>query len=141
MVEVSTQHEFDVPAERLWAILADFGDIRWIPGVERVEVEGEGVGMVRHVTAPGMPQLHERMDAIDPEAMILDYSLPAVAYVGVKDYRARAQVIALGPGRCRLVWSCTAEPDGIDPAEATQRTRAFYQMIMTWIGDFLARTA
>jgi hypothetical protein len=139
MVEVSAERAFDVPAERLWAVLADFGDIRWIPGIERVDIEGEGVGMIRHVTAPGLPQLHERLDAIDHEAMILDYSLPSVAYVGVKDYRARARVFRLGPTRCRLVWSCTAEPDGIDEAEATQRTRAFYQMILTWIGDYLAR--
>jgi hypothetical protein len=65
MVEVSIEREFDVSAEKLWAILADFADISWIPGIEKVEIEGEGVGMIRHVTAPGLPQLHERMDAID----------------------------------------------------------------------------
>lgn len=138
MVEVSVAREFDVDAGRLWDVLADFGDIRWIPGIEKVELEGEGVGMIRHVTAPGLPQLHERLDAIDHERMILDYSLPAVAYIQVKNYRARAHVMPLGSGRCRLVWSCRAEPDGIDEAQATANTEAFYEMVMGWIRDFLA---
>ena len=43
-----------------------------------------------------MPILHERMDAIDHEQMILDYSVPAVEYLRVKNYRARTQVVALG---------------------------------------------
>jgi hypothetical protein len=139
MVEVSIEREFDVSADELWAILADFGDISWIPGIQKVELEGEGVGMVRHVTAPGLPELHERLDAIDHEKMILDYSLPAVAYVQIKNYRARAQVVGLDAGRCRLVWSCRAEPDGVDEVQATTNTEAFYEMIMTWIGDFLER--
>ncbi len=138
-VEASVEREFDTPANALWAILADFGDISWIPGLEKVELEGEGVGMIRHVTVPGMPQLHERLDAIDHDRMVLDYSLPAVAYLKVKDYRARAHVIGLEAGRCRLVWSCTSEPDGVTQAEATANTEAFYAMVLTWIGDFLAR--
>ena len=94
MVEVSVEREFEVSAENLWAILADFADISWIPGIEKVELEGEGVGMIRHVTAPGLPQLHERMDAIDHEKMILDYSVPEVAFIQAKNYSARARVFA-----------------------------------------------
>ena len=139
MVEVSLEREFDVDAGRLWAILADFGDISWIPGIEKVELAGEGVGMVRHVTAPGMPMLHERMDAIDHEKMILDYSVPAVEYLRVKNYRARARVIALTSGRCRLIWSCESEPDGVTEAQATANSEAFYEMVMGWIGDALAK--
>jgi hypothetical protein len=139
MVEVRTERDFEVDAEALWAILADFGDIRWIPGIERVDLEGEGVGMIRHVTAPGMPQLHERLDAIDHATMTLDYSLPAVAYLQVRNYRARARVVALAAGRCRLVWSCRAEADAVDEAQATANTEAFYEMVMTWIRGFLDR--
>ena len=138
MIKVRTECEFDVDAERVWAILADFADISWIPGTEKVELEGEGVGMIRHVTAPGMPILHERMDAIDHEQMILDYSVPAVEYLRVKNYRARARVVALEGGRCRLIWSCESEPDGVTEAQAAANSEAFYQMVMGWIGDALA---
>ena len=133
------EREFDADAETLWAILADFRDISWIPGIEKVELEGEGVGMIRHVTAPGMPVLAERMDAIDHEKMILDYSVPAVAYLQVKNYRARARVFALAGGRCRLLWSCESEPDGVTEAQATANTEAFYEMVMGWIGTALSK--
>jgi hypothetical protein len=135
MVEVSIEREFDVDAEALWAMLADFGDIGWIPSLEKVELEGEGVGMIRHVTAPGLPQLHERMDAIDHDKMILDYSVPEVAYLRVKNYRARAQVTALEAGRCRIHWSCQSEADGVSEEQATANSEAFYEMIMSWIVD------
>jgi hypothetical protein len=137
MVSVSIEREFDVNAKRLWAILADFADISWIPALEKVELEGEGVGMIRHVTAPGLPQLHERMDAIDHEKMILDYSVPEVAYIAAKNYTARAQVFELEGDRCRLHWSCRAEADGATEEESTERTKGFYEMIMIWIGDYL----
>jgi hypothetical protein len=139
VVEVSTEREFEVSAGELWAILADFGDTSWIPGIQKVELEGEGIGMIRHVTAPGMPELHERLDAIDHEKMVLDYSLPAVAYLQVKNYSARAQVVGLGARRCRLIWSCKSEADGVDDEQATANTTAFYEMVMGWIDDFLKR--
>ena len=41
MVKVSIEREFEVRAEKLWAILANFGDISWIPGIEKVELEGK----------------------------------------------------------------------------------------------------
>ncbi len=139
MVKVCLERELDVDAERVWAILADFADISWIPGIEKVVLEGEGVGMIRHVTAPGMPVLQERMDAIDHEKKILDYSVPAVEYLRVKDYRARARVVALDGGRCQLIWSCECEPDGVTQAQATTNTEAFYEMVMGWIGDAAAK--
>ena len=64
MVKVSIEREFDAPADKLWAMLANFGDISWIPAIETVVLEGEGVGMIRHVTTPGLPTLAERLDAI-----------------------------------------------------------------------------
>ena len=140
MVKVSIEREFEVGAEKLWAILANFGDISWIPGIEKVELEGKGIGMVRHVTAPGLPQLHERLDLIDDDRMILDYSVPEVAFIQVKNYRARAQVFKLEGERCRLQWSCKAEPDGVTAAESTSKAEGFYEMLMTWIGDFLRKS-
>ncbi len=139
MVEYRMERELAIAADQLWAMLANFGDISWIPGLEKVELEGEGVGMIRHVSAPGLPQLHERMDAIDHETMTLDYSVPAVAYLQVVDYTARAQVTPLAEGRCRVAWSCKSRADGIDEAQATANTAGFYEMIMSWIEDYFSK--
>ncbi len=139
MLNVSIEREFDASAEKLWAMLANFGDISWIPAIEKVELEGEGVGMIRYVTTPGLPTLAERLDAIDHDNMILDYSVPLVAYMQVKNYTARAQVFKLADNRCRIHWSCKCEADGIDEGQATTNNEGFYEMIMEWVGDYLKK--
>lgn len=140
MVEVSIERDYEVAAERAWALIADFGDVSWVPGIEKVEVEGDGVGMVRHLTVPVFPPLHERLDAIDHSARMLEYSIPAVEYIQVENYRARAQVVDLGRGRCRLLWSCEAEAAGASEEEATDKTRAFYEAMLGWIDDALTQS-
>jgi len=137
VVEVRVEGELEVSAAKVWAVVADFGNVSWVPGVEKVELEGKGVGMVRHLTVPVYPQLHERLDAIDHARMTLDYSIPAVEYLQVKNYTARAQVVELEGERCRLIWSGQAEADGVDGAQAAANTEAFYEAIRTWIDDFL----
>ena len=122
MVEVSVEGELEFNAKEVWAVIADFGNVDWVPGVEKVDLEGEGVGMIRHLSVPVYPPLHERLDAIDHQQMLLDYSIPAVEYLQVKDYRARAQVFELEGPRCRVRWSGWAEADDVDEATATTKT-------------------
>jgi len=138
MIEVSVEREFEFSAEKVWAVFADFGNVAWVPGVEKVELEGEGVGMIRHLTVPVFPPLHERLEAIDHEQQILDYSIPEVEYIQVKNYRARAQVFDLGSGCCRVRMTCQAEPTG-PRAESVARTEAFYGAMLGWIDDFLKK--
>jgi hypothetical protein len=139
MVEVSVEREYEFGAEEVWAVFADFGNVSWVPGVEKVDLEGEGVGMIRHLTVPVFPPLHERLDAIDHEQRVLEYSIPSVEYIQVKNYSARAQVVDLGGGRCRVLMSCKAEAEAGSEAEATAKTRTFYQAMLGWIDDFLKR--
>jgi len=139
MVEVSVERELEFGAETVWALIADFGDLRWVPGIEKIELEGEGVGMIRHLTVPVFPQLHERLDTLDHDNRVLEYSIPAVRYIQVKNYRARAQVTELEGDRCRVRWSCRADADGADEEQAAARVGAFYESMLTWIDDFLKR--
>jgi len=141
MVEVRVEREYEFGAETVWAVFADFGNVRWVPGIEKVELEGEGVGMIRHLSVPVFPQLHERLESIDHEGKVLEYSIPEVEYIGVKNYRARAQVVDLDAGRCRVRISCRAEAAGVPEAEAAVKTRAFYAAMLGWIDDFVKQAA
>ncbi|MBW2386601.1 MAG: SRPBCC family protein [Deltaproteobacteria bacterium] len=137
MVEVNIEREYEFAADVVWDVIADFGNVSWVPGIEKVELEGKGVGMIRHLTVPVFPQLHERLDAIDAQEKVLEYSIPAVEYIKVEKYSARAQVVDLGPGRCRVLWSCRAEAVGASEEEASDKTRAFYAAMLGWINDYL----
>ncbi len=139
MIEVRIEREYAFGIQDVWGVIADFGNVSWVPGVEKVDLEGEGVGMIRHLTVPVFPPLHERLDAIDQEKKVLVYSIPAVEYICVKNYTARAEVVDLGPGRCRVLWSCTAEAEGAPEDEAREKTRAFYEAMLGWIADYLEK--
>jgi carbon monoxide dehydrogenase subunit G len=136
MIEVSVEREFEFDAETVWGVFADFGNVSWVPGVEKVEVEGEGIGMIRHLTVPVFPPLHERLESLDHDAKVLEYSIPSVEYIEVKNYRARAEVTESGSGRCRVRMTCTAEATGLDE-DAAAKTEAFYGAMLGWIDDFL----
>ncbi len=137
MLEVTVERECGFDADQVWAVFADFGNVSWVPGVEKVELEGEGIGMIRHLSVPVFPPLHERLDSLDHEQKVLEYSIPTVEYIGVKDYHARAQVLELGPGRCRVTMSCRAEADGNSDAEAIAKVQGFYAAMLGWIEDYL----
>ncbi|MBW2231724.1 MAG: SRPBCC family protein [Deltaproteobacteria bacterium] len=53
MSEALVRVEIAAPVEKLWSLLADFGEIGWMQGVSKVEVKGSGVGMVREIYATG----------------------------------------------------------------------------------------
>lgn len=137
MVEVSVAGEFDVPAERLWALVADFGDVAWIPGMGEVRVEGEGPGMIRFMPG-GEKEIHEQLESVDGDARRLVYTIPRNVPFAVTGYRATMQVED-APSGSRLVWSCTCEADGISDAEAEATVKGLYDMMLGWIGDHLKR--
>ncbi len=139
MVEVTVERDYEFGSDQVWAVFADFGNVSWVPGIEKVELEGEGIGMIRHLSVPVLPPLHERLDALDHEQKVLEYSIPRVEYIGVKDYHARAQVLELEPGRCRVTMSCRAEADGDSEVDAAAKSRDFYQAMLGWIDDHLKR--
>jgi hypothetical protein len=138
MIEVEVEREYDFSAAAVWAVFADFGNVSWVPGVEKVELEGEGIGMIRHLTVPVLPTLHERLEVLDHAEKVLEYSIPNVEHIQVKNYRARAQLVDLGAGRSKVLMSCKAEAVGPD-AEAIEKTRAFYGVMLGWIDDFLKK--
>ena len=99
------QESFPVEAERLWRVVADFGALgEWWPEglLERVDVEGEGVGMVRSIHGKGGFVLHEKLEALDDGARRLELSIVGDLPAGMSDYRARARVEAEGDASCRL---------------------------------------
>ena len=137
MTTVSITADFEVGAERLWQVVADFGNVSWIPGMTDVAVEGPGPGMTRFLPAGDGP-IHERLEAIDDAARRLEYSIPENIPFAVTDYRATMQVSDSEAGS-RLVWSCECTPDGISEDEARATIEGLYQMMAGWIRDHLAK--
>jgi carbon monoxide dehydrogenase subunit G len=109
MAELEASADIGAGAEAVWALLADFGAIQqWWPRggpveIERVENEGEGVGMVRHIYNKGAAQcVSERLERIDPAARSLTLSIVGQRPGGITAYIATSTVYATGAGSCRI---------------------------------------
>jgi hypothetical protein len=107
MESVSVTADAEADADRVWETLADFGgflDWAYTNAQGTIEVEGDGIGMVRHLDL-GRGPMGERLTELDHEHRTLGYDLAHGEPLGMNEYRARVQVEDLGDGRCRLHWT------------------------------------
>ena len=107
---IRTFHVFDASAAKVWDLLADFGAIqKWWPTegpvvIERVELEGQGLGMVRHIFNRGSAHcVSERLERLDSNERLLQLSILGRDAGRAPWYRATARLLELEDGdRCRL---------------------------------------
>ena len=141
MVEAHLQREFNVPAEKVWALLENFGDISWAPGIDKIELIGSGIGMTRRLHIQGMAPIDEVLTAQDSSAMSFSYDIPRGVPMPVTDYSANAKVSALDSGRCRIDWYGRAEPNGVSDADTVAMINGAYEMLLQWIDDWFSASA
>ena len=127
MTTVTVTETIAGPAAKVWTLLSDFGGIKVGGPITSVEVEGEGVGMVRTLGLGG-GLVVERLDAHDPDAMQFGYSiLNDDSPLPVKGYAASVHITDLGDGSCRVDWSGTFEPKGAPEADAVKVVEGIYK--------------
>jgi len=131
MLQIETYQDLDAPAGMVWALLADFADIElWWPTddevvmIERVELEGEGVGQIRHIYNRGFSTaVSERLDYQDPENLSYKLSIVGDRPAGLLSYQATGWIEPLPDDRCRLNYrgEFTTLPGQAQEAEAFLR--------------------
>jgi len=131
MSAVTVTRAIDLPADQVWALVADFGDTRWMPGPPQVEVVGSGPGMERRIVGPEKT-IHERLESLDASSRTLVYTIPVNVPFPVTDYRATMRVRERGAG-CELEWSCTFTPAGATAEAAGQAIEGMYGVMIGWI--------
>ncbi len=102
-MESTTHYRLPHPAAKVWALLADFGNLSWIGrGLERIECCGHGIGMTRtmHWSFNDKPSIH-RLQQLDSAAMTLSYDIEDT-YLPVSNHRIRCQVVSIAKNECEL---------------------------------------
>src|SRR5262249_33106300 len=109
MPEITSSYVLAVPAEPVWRLLADFGTIQkwWLSSgpiqIERVEIEGQGVGMVRHIYNKGIPNpVSERLDLLDHATRTIVLSIIGLRPRGITAYVAVGRLAEIDAASCRL---------------------------------------
>lgn len=109
MAEIRVSAVLAAPAESVWQLLEDFGNIqRWWPKdgpirIEHVEVEGQGIGMIRRIQNHGARhRVSERLDFIDPATRTLVLSIVGTRPSAITAYVAEGRVVEIDATRCRI---------------------------------------
>ena len=127
MVNLHSHHDISAPRDTIWGLLMDFGNIQaWWPAntpidIERVELEGSGVGMIRHIYNVGFEgAVSERLDSLDQENYSLQLSIVGARPAGLLHYQATGKLTELDNGGCRLTYDSEflAEEGREDEAKA-----------------------
>lgn len=137
MAQLVVREAIDATQDRLWRLVRDFGDVRWIPGGENARTEGSGPGMVRILGAAGA-EIRERLESRDDDLRTIVYTIPSGLPMPISGYRATMTVRGAGERRSELEWSCTFTPDGVPEADAKAQVENLYRMMIGWIRDYLA---
>jgi hypothetical protein len=133
--------EIDLPAAKLWAVIEDFGNIGWAPGIDRVEVIGNGIGMVRRLHMAGLPEpIDEELVSIDPAAMKMRYAIPRGLPMPLDDYYATATLEKLSATSTRVHWVGEFNPRGVSENDARNIIEGVYNQLIDWLSGHAARS-
>jgi len=110
----------DAPAEKVWGIIKDFGDMSWHPGISSVtNQEGNKKGAVRVLTLASGGTINEELKKYDEAKMSYSYKIvemstaKTITYSGaeekvpvlpVDNYAASIEVEAQGADKSKVSW-------------------------------------
>jgi len=123
--QVHYETELPFAAEKVWALVSDFGSIlNWLPsGNENstITLTGEGVGMLRDLDMPSVGKVQHRLVQLDHNAMTTTYSLTKGQPLGMVDYQVRVTITEGGENACRIGFDGEFEAD--PTADITQMAK------------------
>ena len=141
-VNAEVTDTIDAPPSAVWPILEDFGNItRWVPGIDQVDIIGEGIGMIRRLHIDGLAEpIDEQLSMMNAEAFTFSYRIPKGLPFPLKNYSATAMLKALDEEQCQVIWRSDCEADGISIEDATAMLEGTYAQLIGWLkGYFNAR--
>ena len=117
-MKIIVTRNFNVPAEKVWSVLEDFGNMGWLNMADiSIEVIGEGIGMVRRVSLNGQ-YIDERLESMDKQAGLLTYSIEECELFPFKNYLAQMTVEKINEFECKMTWMSDFEEGNMPKEEA-----------------------
>lgn len=117
-MKIIVTRNFNVPAEKVWNVLEDFGNMGWLNMADiSIEVIGEGIGMVRRVSLNGQ-YIDERLESMDKQAGLLTYSIQECELFPFKNYLAQMTVEKINEFECKMTWMSDFEEGNMPKEEA-----------------------
>jgi carbon monoxide dehydrogenase subunit G len=100
--------EINAPPAKVWAVIADFHDMSWLPGVAKTTGEGgnEPDAAKRQLSLENGATIDESLYKYDPEEMSYSYRIDQVdvKVLPVTNYSATITVLPAGEGKSKVEW-------------------------------------
>ncbi|MEX0647488.1 MAG: SRPBCC family protein [Balneolaceae bacterium] len=105
MTKVKTNGKIDMPAEKVWETVRNFGALdEYVEAIASCKVEGSGVGSVRILTLQDGGEVHEKLQSLDDEKRLLTYSILS-SPLPIRNYTSKMQVKVLSDKQSEFIWS------------------------------------
>jgi len=128
MAQVKMTQAFTASAEKIWETISAFiGIEQYVQAFSRSAMEGSGVGCTRVLFLKAGGEIHERLDALDPKAHHMTYSI-ITSPLPLDRYSSTMRLKHLGVNRSELEWSSRFEAKGVPEAEAVKLIEGVYRM-------------
>lgn len=119
-MEVVVEEIVAAAADKVWAVMSNFGGIERSAMIQDVVVEGSGVGMLRTLTMTGGGIVQERLETFDPASRTYSYAIVNPdSPLPVSGYLSTVTISANEEASARVRWSSRFEPVGV-PAEKAE---------------------
>ncbi len=138
MTELNVTRKLNANADKVWAILGDFGNLSWVPGPEKVEVIGTGAGMIRRLYMSGMDPFDEVLHTLDASQKTFSYTIPKNAVIPFDNYIADVTVAADADNTSQVIWHCTFDNGDVPEATAKGMLEGSYNMMLDALTTKLA---
>jgi len=139
-MEAGVLRDVEFSADVVWGLISNFGNRDWSPTIEKVVVDGEGVGAVRWMYSAGSDKpCAERLEAFDNDDMSMSYSIVENSPLPLDDFLGTVKVSATGDNSCRVDWKAEGTAKGMSEGEVTELMQTIYNGIITAVETHLAQ--
>jgi hypothetical protein len=135
MATCTSTKTVDADPDSVFALLANFADISWIPLATNVRTEGEGPGMRRSMGDEGA-RIVEELYSLDPASRSIGYGIVGGNPLPIERQDVVATVRPSG-ATSEVTWEVEYEPDSAGP-EVESMIDGIYEMMAGWLSDALA---
>lgn len=113
-------------ADAVWKLLGDFSGLQPGPGIDAVDIEGEGVGMIRTIRMPN-GHVVERLENHDAGLRTFTYAIiNEDGPLPFSNYSATVNITDNGDATCTVDWTGTFEPRGVEEEKAIRIASGIY---------------
>lgn len=133
MMEVIVEKTLNAPIDKIWALCADFGNIDWfqgngISGADKVDVEGEGIGMARMIHMAGFDEpIKEVLTSLDAKNYTYSYDIMPNPLMPFTDYKATGTLTAQADGSTKATWLARFNTETLSEEDANAIMTGTYQ--------------